>query len=280
MRSFPVLCPIFAVFALGCSCSGVDVAAPAGDKLVAAPAEEKPAAALAEESGKWGTIKGQIVYGGDPPAAKPINITKDEEECKKALKGETLVDEEWVVNKDNKGLKWAYVWLAPADPKGKLPIHPDLEKIKEPKVFMDQPCCRFEPRCLAVREGQIWVAKNSAAINHNVKWEGGTKNPGDNPILPAGKEAEFKGLKADMAPIIVQCGIHPWMKGWVRVFDHPYYAITDADGKFEIKNAPVGNFRIYIWHEGAGWISENGKKGQEITIKANDNDLGKVEVKP
>ena len=54
--------------------------------------------------------------------------------------------------------------------------------------FMDQPCCHFEPHCLALRQGQIWVAKNSAAIPHNVKYEGGAKNQGDNPILPAGNE--------------------------------------------------------------------------------------------
>jgi hypothetical protein len=238
-------------------------------------------AALAADEGGWGTIKGQIVFGGEAPVPKEITITKDEKDCKDALKGAPLVNEEWVVEKDNKGVRWVYVWIAPTDPKGKLAIHPDLAAIKDPKVVMDQPCCHFEPHCLAVREGQIWVAKNSALIPHNVKWEGGSKNQGDNPILPAGKEVEIKDLKAELSPITVACSIHPWMKAWVRVFDHPYYTITDKDGKFEIKNAPAGDCLLYIWHEGAGWVHQGGKKGQPITIKAGESlDLGKVEAKP
>jgi hypothetical protein len=70
------------------------------------------------------------------------------------------------------------------------------------------------------------------------------------------------------------------MKAWVRVFDHPYFAITDGDGKFEIKNAPAGDFRLVIWHEGVGWV-KGGKTGTPITIKAGgDTDLGKVEMTP
>jgi hypothetical protein len=256
-------------------------------------AEEKPAtearpilaakAVLADDApakGDWSSLKGQIVFAGDVPAPKEITITKDEKDCKDALKGTPLVSEEWVVNKDNKGVRWVFVWIAPTDPKGKLAIHPDLAAIKEPKVFMDQPCCHFEPHCLALRQGQIWVAKNSSAIPHNVHYEG-SKNPGDNPILPAGKEVEIKDLKAELGPITVNCNIHPWMKAWVRVFDHPYYTITDADGKFEIKNAPAGDCLLYIWHEGEGWVHQGGKKGQPITLNAGETmDLGKVEAKP
>jgi len=254
-------------------------------------AEDKPAAvekptaakAAAAAEGNWGSIKGQIVFAGDVPDPKELNITKDVKECKDSLKGAPLLDEEWVVNKKNKGVRWVYVWIAqPPGVKAKLPIHPDLVKLKEDKVVMDQPCCHFEPRCLAVREGQIWVAKNSSALAHNVHWEGGEDNPGDNPSLPAGKEIEFKDLKASLSVITVNCGSHPWMKSWVRVFDHPYYAITDADGKFEIKDAPAGNFRLYTWHEGAGWLhkAEKLKQGEPITIKAGETlDLGKIEAK-
>jgi len=53
----------------------------------------------------------------------------------------------------------------------------------------------------------------------------------------------------ESGPISYKCSIHPWMSGYVRVFEHPYYAVTDDDGKFEIKNAPVGKFRIVFWHE-------------------------------
>ena len=50
-------------------------------------------------------------------------------------------------------------------------------------------------------------------------------------------------------PVGFECGMHPWMKGQVRVFEHPYFAVTDDDGKFEIKDVPAGTWRIVTWHE-------------------------------
>jgi plastocyanin len=264
---------------IGCCYNAADDAA-ADD--VKPSVQLKAAKEAKEAAGAWGSIKGQIVYGGDVPDAKEISITKDEKECKDSLKGAALVDEEWVVNKKNKGVRWVFVWIAqPPGVKAKMPIHPDLAKPKDDKVLMDQPCCHFEPRCLAIREGQTWMAKNSSAIVHNIHYEG-RENSGDNVIIPAGKDREIKDLAAEFGPITVKCDIHPWMKAWIRVFVHPYYTISDADGNFEIKDAPAGNFRIYIWHEAVGWLQKGtDKMGEPITIKAGETiDLGKVEAKP
>jgi hypothetical protein len=71
------------------------------------------------------------------------------------------------------------------------------------------------------------------------------------------------------------------MKGWVRVFDHPYFAVTDADGNFVIKNAPAGKYQLVIWQEDMGFKDgEKGKDGSPITIQAGSTDLGKIEIKP
>ena len=67
-------------------------------------------------------------------------------------------------------------------------------------------------------------------------------------------------LVKEAPPIQYKCTIHGWMTGYVRIFDHPYYAVTDADGKFEIKDAPAGNYRIVYWHENVGFL--NGKDGR------------------
>jgi hypothetical protein len=69
------------------------------------------------------------------------------------------------------------------------------------------------------------------------------------------------------------------MKGYIRIFNHPYYAVTADDGTFEIKDAPAGEYRIAVWHEGMGWVAfddaDAGKKGKLITIKADGiTDLG------
>jgi hypothetical protein len=235
----------------------------------------------AEGKGEWGTIKGQVVWSEKtPPKIEEVKVDKDQDHC---LKNGPLTKDEFVVNKDNLGVRNVFVWLIPSDPTKKsdmIPIHPDLKTVKLKEAVMDQPCCQFVPHVLALRKGQELVIKNSAPINHNVNYQGGPDNPGENPILPAGKSLTVKDLKPSKTPISVSCNIHGWMKAWIRVFDHPYFAVTDADGKFEIKNAPAGDFRLVIWHEGVGWVKGN-KNGTPITIKAGgDTDFGKVQMSP
>ena len=66
------------------------------------------------------------------------------------------------------------------------------------------------------------------------------------------------------------------MNGYVRIFDHPYYAVTDEDGKFEIKNAPVGQFRIVYWHENGLRGGAKGRFGEPIKIAGKET----MEMKP
>jgi hypothetical protein len=228
----------------------------------------------AQNAAEWGTIKGQIVWPNDKlPEPVEVKVDKDKDHC---LSKGKIYSEEWTINPKNKGLRWIFVWLAPVDPKGTMPIHPKLKAINAPQVVMDQPCCKFEPHALAMREGQLLVAKNSATIPHNFAYSS-KLNPGGNILIPAGQQVPIMGLKADARPMSVGCTIHGWMKAWVRIYDHPYYAVTDADGNFEIKDAPAGKFRLMVWGDN-GWSGgAKGRDGQEITIKGDSvNDLGKI----
>jgi hypothetical protein len=226
----------------------------------------------------WGTVKGQVTWGGKAlPVPEKLNVNKDEAHC---LSKGPIHSEEFVVNKTNKGVRYAFVWLIdPSNPTAALPTHPTLKAIKDKEVVMDQPCCMFAPRAIGLRDGQVLIGKNSAPIAHNMKWQGGDDNPGDNKIIPPGGQIKIADLVPSHRPVVVECNIHPWMKAWVRVFSHPYFAVTDADGKFEIKNAPAGKYNVVIWHEGVGWVN-GGKLGQEITIPANGTVEVKGEVKP
>jgi hypothetical protein len=229
---------------------------------------------------EWGTIKGQAVWGEkDLPEVVKLNVAKDANIC---LKNGPIVSEEYVVDPKTKGVKNVFVWLMNAkDPKkGKVPIHPSLLKSKDASVTLDQPCCSFVPHVLAVRDDQTLVVKNSAEVAHNVHLTGAIDF---NQIIPPGGSVELKELKGSGSIANVQCDIHGWMKGKVLIFNHPYYAVTGADGKFEIKNVPVGEYRIAMWHEGMGWVAfddpENGKLGKVIKIKADgDTDLGTFKV--
>jgi len=224
----------------------------------------------------WVTIKGRIIWAGKAPERKQIPVNVDKAAC--LIKG-PILEEDYLVNPKNQGLANVFIWLAPKDEDAKMPIHPKLQNAKLNKAEMDQPCCMFEPRVIAIREGQEVVAKNSATVSHNIRWTGHPDfNPGGNVTLPPGKEYVLKGLKAQKLPLMVECNIHPWMRGRIGVFDHPYYAVTDADGKFEIKMAPTGDYRLYIYHE-SGWRGgKAGREGQPIAIKGGkDMDLGNVE---
>ena len=72
---------------------------------------------------------------------------------------------------------------------------------------------------------------------------------------------------ASGAPTTFECNIHPWMKGLVFVYSHPYFAVTDTDGKFTIEDAPVGKFRIAYRHEGGFHKGRDGRLGEVIEIK-------------
>jgi len=249
--------------------------------LVAAEAIALSATNTAKAEG-WGTIKGQVVWSGkDAPKRAQINVTKDQPACEKNGK---LFEDKLVVNPDNKGVRWCIVYLI--DDKGfdkEIPVNPNLKPIKDKTVDLDQPCCQFEPHMLAIREGQTLIVKNSAAIAHNVNLVGGVKGPNVNQIVPAGGKFKVEDIKARPIPIFVKCDIHPWMGGRIAVLKNPYFAITDKDGKFEIKDAPAGNFRLVIWHEESGWVvgdAKPSKNGKKIAIKAGGTtDLGKVSFK-
>jgi hypothetical protein len=71
------------------------------------------------------------------------------------------------------------------------------------------------------------------------------------------------------------------MRSDVRVFNHPYFAVTNDKGEFEIKNAPAGEFKLIVWHPEVGWLA--GREGMPITIKAQANgvtDVGQVKLNP
>lgn len=230
----------------------------------------------------WGTIKGQVVLAGDAPKPVAVNVDKDKPAC---LKNGPIFKEDLVVNPKNKGVKWAIVYLMSADGFDKeIPIHPKLKAIKTKVVEIDQPCCKFEPHMLAMRQGQTLLVKNSAEIAHNVHILGGAKGPDLNQIVPAKGKFKVEDIVARAIPITVKCDIHAWMGGKVAVLKNPYFVITDDDGKFEIKDAPAGEFRLVVWHESMGWVVGDDKPsrmGKKITIKDGAaTDLGKLSLKP
>src|SRR5262249_8550197 len=143
----------------------------------------------------------------------------------------------WAVDKGTKGLANVVVFLRAA-PGEKLPANEALKEPAQKEGVVDQPSCMFEPRILAMRADQVLVGRNSGPVAQNIVIQG-FKNS-QNIQLPPGSEKKFE-LFPEGNVIALSCGAHPWMKGSLWVFDHPYFAVTDKDGNFEIKGAPAGN---------------------------------------
>jgi len=236
------------------------------------------AAAQAQD---WSTIKGQIILK-NAPAPGLIDVNNDKAHC--LAKG-PLVTESLIVNAKTNGVKYVVVWLRPdtENRKDAFPadkINPALAKAAPVDRVIDQPCCQFEPRVLAARTGDKLVVKNSAPVAHNIKVSA------DDPVFtfnvnlpPGGNHKPDGGLTAQSSAIPFECNVHTWMKGYLRVFDHPYFAVTDADGKYEIKDAPVGKWRLVIWQEGGFHKGKEGVLGMPVEVKGAVTEVPAVELK-
>jgi hypothetical protein len=239
--------------------------------LCCAPVVALAAVARAQDKPEWVTIKGQVVFPADKkiPERAALNVTQDKDHC---LARGQIRDETVIVNEKTRGIKNVVVYLRPDDTTGKVDfpkdrIHPDDAKRKGAEVVIDQPCCMFIKRVTCARVGDTIVVKNPAPVAHNFFWDS-FDNGSYNVNVPVGGQwAMPKALVKENSPIQYKCTIHGWMTGHVRIFDHPYYAVTDEDGKFEIKHAPAGKFRIVFWHENGVRGGAKGRFGDPIDIK-------------
>lgn len=233
--------------------------------------------AVAQE---WGTVKGRFVVAGDVAALPAMEVTKDADFC-----GPKLPDPTIVVGEKN-GLQNVALWLY-LDRGAKSPaVHPDYAAAAKVPVVIDNKACLYAPHVAAVVVGQPVEFKNSDPIPHNFKVEG-FANAGMNNLVPVGGVYEHKFDSEERYPMNASCSIHPWMSAKIIVRELPYIAVTGEDGSFEIKNLPVGEHKLQVWHEAPGVIKEmtvggkavKDRKGLlEITVKAGDNDLGDISI--
>lgn len=237
--------------------------------------------ATAASAQEWGSLKGRLVFDGPVPKADKIDVNKDQQFCGKF----GLLDESLVVNSENNGLANVVIWLYVPRGDDKPAIHDSYAKSLEEPVTADNTKCRFEPHVVAMRAGQKLVIKNSDQVGHNTKVDTFTNNP-FNYTVPVGGEIDHTFTEAERLPVQMSCSIHPWMKAWLVVQDHPYVAVTDKDGNFEIKNIPVGTWKFQFWQEKSGYLKETSlgsgatdNRGRaELAIKPGEVDLGTIKV--
>jgi plastocyanin len=232
-------------------------------------------------NGQWITIKGQVKLE-KAPQPKEVDVANHVDKNHCLSKGK-LFYEDLIVNPKTHGVKNVIVWLRPAtkdrkDPFPQDKIHPSLAKATPKTHVVDQPCCQFEPRVVAARAGDTIEFKNSAPVNHNVNFSGDDNEFNQN-VPPSGSK-KTDPLKAQSSPVTFKCDIHPWMAGRARVFDHPYFAVTDENGNFEIKLAPKGDWNIVYWHENGFHKGRDGVLGFPLkgNMKGDTLDLQPIEL--
>jgi len=233
----------------------------------------------ARAQGNFGTIKGRLVWGGPavPPARNLVEVgqaTKDPQVC---AKSQPIPARDLVVDPANKGVRYAFVYLV--RPEGANPEAAKALVAKTPRVEIDQKNCEFLPYVTAMMQEQPLLLKSSDPVNHNVRFSAFT-NAAFNQILPPNGQVEVK-LVAERRPIPLNCDIHPWMKGFIMVFDHPFFAITNEDGSFEIGGVPPGTQNLVIWQETVGYVTPGAARGMAVPVKAGqDANVGEIRLIP
>jgi plastocyanin len=124
-----------------------------------------------------------------------------------------------------------------------------FEAPKEP-VVVDQRKMAFLPHVIAVQQGTTVEFLNSDSVGHNVYWpsiSGNKKLAHNLGTWPKGDKKPFQFNDVGVASLL--CNVHPEMSGYVVVTPTPYFAVTDKDGNFEIKNIPAGKYTLKTWSE-------------------------------
>jgi uncharacterized membrane protein/plastocyanin len=217
---------------------------------IEAPVEDGSAKAI--DPASVGAIEGVVRFKGTVPPAKELNLYGGCDvghdgpvfDQRVKVKGDALADAFVVVTSGLEG--WA------------IPPVPTVA------AEVDQRGCIYEPRIHGVRVGQDVVFINSDPMFHNVRTVS-KANPSFNINMPAKDQRETKVFRRPERMIAANCDVHPWMVSHIGVVEHPWFSITDADGRFSLPGLPPGTYTVVVWHEvlgektGTATVSASGK---------------------
>jgi plastocyanin len=236
MRSYIVPAVLFAAAASACS----------GKSDSPAPVPQTGTKRV--DSATAGSVAGRVTFQGQAPAPIAHKIDADPA-C--TANGNTVTDESLVVDGGG-GVKNAFVYVKEglSDYAFDPPAGP---------VVLDQKGCKYEPHVFGVRVGQSIEILNSDATLHNVHAMP-QKNGEFNQGMPLQGMKLKETFTAQEIGVPFKCDVHGWMTSYAGIVAHPYFAVTDAAGRFSLPNLPPGTYTIEVWHE------KLGTRTQQITI--------------
>jgi plastocyanin len=224
--------------------------------LLLASAGLLSAAPPADASGS-GSFTGTVKFDGIPPKQARIDMSPYPD-C--AKEHPTPVTAEDILTGAGDSLANVIVYVSDGL-SGRTFNPPD-----QPAV-LEQKGCMYRPHVIALQAGQKLEVRNEDKTTHNIH-PIPANNREWNKMQPPAVPFEESFAREEIA-IPVKCNVHPWMRGYIAVFKHPYFAVTDKNGSFELKDLPPGSYTITAWHE------KLGTKSQKVTVSAGQ--AGKLE---
>ena len=220
------------------------------------PETPPPAAAEpAVDAAVAAALSGRVSFDGTLPAPEVIRMDGDPK-CVTAAQGEERRTELFVSD-DGKSLGNVFIYVKEGLPQRMYPV-------PAAPVVLDQQKCRYVPRVVGVQVGQAVEIRNSDPLLHNVHGEGAVNQPFDfGQPLQGIKTTHRFTTREVMVP--VKCQVHSWMRGYIGVLEHPFFAVTDGSGRFTIPQLPPGTYTIEAWHERLG------TQTQQITVAAKES---------
>lgn len=256
MKVWFALTVILSLLALGSAC-GKQATNDAGPDTASTSTTGKTYASKGDE----GTVTGAIAYNGTPPAPKRIDTSAD------PVCGQTnpnLVTEDTLA-KDGK-LANVFVYIKDGTAADGTKVGDYTFATPTDAVVLDQKGCHYVPHVLGVQANQKVRITNSDPTQHNVH-PTPRVNPEWNQTQANGAAPIEKTFARPEVLIPVKCNQHPWMKSYIGVLRHPFYAVSGEDGSFTIKGVPPGSYTVAAWHEKGG--ANGTEKTMQVTVAAN-----------
>ncbi len=205
---------------------------------------EKPKLNVGGVEGEGGSIKGVVKYTSQVQNSKKMINMSSDKFCNEAHP-DGVADQQHRVfgkNGEDNTLQNVFVWVS----KG---VDPKAAPASTLKPEIDQLGCLYHPRVSGMVAGQTLEIHNSDKTTHNVNMTS-RKNGKFNQSQPAlSKPVLHEMKKEELGTAVFKCDVHTWMNAYVNVVEHPYFAVTQEDGTFEIHGLPPGEYEISTWHE-------------------------------
>ena len=183
-----------------------------------------------------GTLSGRVNFDGKPPKKRSIKMDADPV-CGSSHK-EPVYNQSFIINEAGY-LQNVLVYLKDVKYDGNTP---------DTQAVIDQNGCMYSPQVQGMMKGQDLLIKNSDATLHNIHGLPKINSEFNFAMPKVVKEKAIQMAKAENF-IKIKCDVHSWMKAYVSVFDHPYFAVTDDSGHYQIDNIPPGDYEIIAWQE-------------------------------